>query len=305
MSFEDRMNIDAVVPLRNIRCTTSLVLNQLQKKFKPRRIYVLTKVTNCPYLYRYLQIPNLFCENENNILPNVSITSIKSILNSIKSDASDQQYGFGGHSIAGWYLQQFLKLGIGFSNLNITARYLVWDSDGIMLQNFYGSRLLNGKIPLFTFSPCTSEYVQTYSTLTRTRKEFLPHGFVIHNMIMDTRIISDLMRHICMTDDWYTCWIRKILTTSCEHKTISYCSLGFSEYETFARWSTSHHFDKVRIAGHFHNIVRINSNFECCPRLSLLKQKYKNAPYVVYEAGKCNSNYDSNYILQKYRDHRK
>lgn len=281
------MNIDAVIPLKSIRCTTPLVLQQLQTNFKPRRMYVLTKITNCRHLYKHIRYNNLFCEDENNVLPNLSITRIKKILNSIKSDYSDRQYGFGGHSIAGWYLQQFLKLGIGFSKLNITSRYLIWDSDGIMLQNFYGFELAHRRIPIFTFTPCASQYVRTYAALTHTREKNLSYGFVIHNMIIDSQIVSNFLRNICKTNHKHDCWIKKILETSCENQTSWFCSMGFSEYETYGRWSTSYHHNSVEIAGHFPKIIRITSNTECCPKLAMLKKKYNSFPYVVYEGGKC------------------
>lgn len=294
--------MDAVIPLRHVRCTTPMVIDQLQKNFKPRKIFVLTSIANCPTLRMLVRLPNLQCVDQNTVFPNLSISSIKSILESIKNDATDHQYGFGGHSIAGWYLQQFLKLGIGFSNLNVTSRYLVWDSDAVMLQNFYAPHLYPASrsgvsrapiVPIFTFQRCGLEYVETYSTLTRTQKQYLKHGFVTHNMVMDTKIVADMMRHVCMNKNWHHCWIRKILTASCRNKTTRFCSLGFSEYETFGRWSTSHHYDRVKIVGHFNHIVRIHSQRQCCPEIGFLKKKYKLEPFVVYEGGACKRNNES------------
>ena len=287
------MRIDAVVPMHRVTCTTGMMIRALQTHFRPRRLYLLTRPENCPRLRALVNDneSNAVCINQNRVIPNVSLSAIRALILRT-GHASDVVGGFGGHSTAGWYLQQLLKLGMGISTLNVSSRYLVWDADAIMLRDFYprwGTSLENKRgdpLPFFTFERCARTYTRTLSKLLQSPLTATRVGHVVHSMVMDSSIIDEMLTHICQTPRWGDRWVEAIVNASCVSQSNAYCDMGFSEYESFARWVREFStIGRYRVAGHHRYIVRRHV-WGCCPSMATLDDYAGHGePFVMFEGG--------------------
>lgn len=73
------------------------------------------------------------CHLEDLLLPGVSKASVAALLEA-RFGAAIGASSHGGRQLAGWYLQQFLKLGAAVSIPSLSTYYVVWDMDMILLR---------------------------------------------------------------------------------------------------------------------------------------------------------------------------
>ena len=68
------------------------------------------------------------------MLPGVSISTISEFLQRVHGRIGSTQ--FRGRSVPGWYLQQFVKIGVALKVPDLSKHYLIWDSDMLMTKEY-------------------------------------------------------------------------------------------------------------------------------------------------------------------------
>ena len=134
------MQYDIVLPVahKDIRIARSAI-RSLLKNIDAGSIYIITARGNHHYFREFLKSgPEIKCDikclDENSIISGVDLQSIKQFL--LGKGANPER--------AGWYFQQFLKMGACYLT-GIADHYLIWDADSVLLKpvTFFGN---DGKI---------------------------------------------------------------------------------------------------------------------------------------------------------------
>lgn len=139
-------------------------------------------------------------------------------------------------SRAGWYYQQFLKMGFAF--YNSSSYYLVWDADTIPLRN----------IDFFTvdlkvlFNVKSEHHVAYFNTIKRILDldKIYPKSFITEHMMVNSSYMKEMLSNISNNEEWF--W--SILDA------IDECDLsgsGFSEFETFGNYIYNFHEKTMKI----------------------------------------------------------
>merc|ERR1719265_2666827 len=104
--------MDVFVPVHHANCVTSKMVEHLNIYLGPRRILIATAAENCPIVEGYAE--NVRCLDEDKTLAgNITKQWVSDTIDKMLNlDVAGQQVGYGGHSTAGWYMQQILKLGV-------------------------------------------------------------------------------------------------------------------------------------------------------------------------------------------------
>lgn len=193
----------------------------IKKNIPANRLYIVAKeppsqnnLLDCNFL------------NENDILENLSFNSVA---NSIEQLGGDKKN-------AGWYLQQFIKLGI--SKISKNPYYLVWDADTIPLKHldFFDSE---GR-PYFNLK---REYNKTYfDTIERliSLKKNINASFISEHMIFNVNYVNELIQIINSNQTlkgnsfWEKILFASFYDTNNNQRT-------FSEFETYGIFITKYH----------------------------------------------------------------
>ncbi len=121
-------------------CVTKKAILALNTFFAPQRIIVVTSQDGYCHKFRSFA-SNVQCHSEANLLPGVTKEGIREYLKTTYGGAFDQNF-FKGRDNAGWYFQQFLKMGALEYLPDLSEYYLIWDLDMILLRDlniFYHS----------------------------------------------------------------------------------------------------------------------------------------------------------------------
>lgn len=193
----------------------------IKKNIAATQIYIVAKekptqknLIDCNFLY------------ESSILDGLSYDSVANIITSLGGDKKN----------TGWYLQQFIKLGI--SNISKNKYYLVWDADTIPLRpldffDSYGHPFFNLK------REYKKLYFDTIQQLLSLRKN-IRESFISEHMIFDVELTNELIQKI---NDNYNLkganfW-EKILFACFSVKSTD--QHAFSEFETYGVFITKFH----------------------------------------------------------------
>ena len=192
------------------RCIPYITVN-----LKPRKIIIISssELRN--------KLPNdIVFIDENNLIEGMTLNRVRTAL---ENAGGNPRY-------AGWYLQQFLKL--GFSRVCPDPYYLVWDADTLPLSpiSFFDE---NSGQPVFNLK---REYVEPYfstmNNLLNLKKE-RPESFISEHMLIDTTICKLMLTEIETNGqvNGTAFWEKCIFASDFSHST-----QAFSEYETFGTY---------------------------------------------------------------------
>jgi len=118
-------DMDVVIVMVAPVCTTQQVVERLNFHYHFRKIYFVVKQTEiCPYLQSLAK--NIICLDENKVIPGVTYASLAQRGEKLKQIGQKE-----GSNRVGWYLQQYLKLGVALHVKDLSEYYLVWDADNI------------------------------------------------------------------------------------------------------------------------------------------------------------------------------
>jgi hypothetical protein len=240
---------------------------------KARNIYVITAANNFPH-FRNLErkgIP-LIIIDENTLIPRVDLQSIQNYLR--LKDADPQR--------AGWYLQQFLKMGISYLPA-VADYYLVWDSDTILLRSirFFTDDdkvIIN---PALEYHP---PYFDTYYNILGKRRS-ADFSFISEYMMIKKDYMRELIDAVNDHTSVDQVWVWNIMNAiDLPHLSGS----GFSEYETYGNFIMSVHKDSF-ICRQISSLRSASNRLGMCPNkydLSRLSRKYVYATFEVWSHGK-------------------
>ena len=113
-------------------CVTKKAISALNAFFDPQRIIVVTSQNDYCHKFRSFA-SNVQCHSEAKLLPGVTKEGIREFLKTTYG-AFDQNF-FRGRDNAGWYLQQFLKMGALEYLPDLSEYYLIWDLDMVLLRD--------------------------------------------------------------------------------------------------------------------------------------------------------------------------
>ena len=135
---QDYSWMDVVIVMVAPVCTTKEVVSTLRYNFQFRRVYFIVKDERfCPYLREMADDGYIVCLDENKVLPGVTHSSLmKESDGLIKNSQQSNRVG--------WYLQQYLKLGVSLHIEDLSDYYLVWDADNLSTRPI---KLFNGAAP--------------------------------------------------------------------------------------------------------------------------------------------------------------
>lgn len=126
--------------------------------------------------------------------------------------------------VAGWYYQQFLKMGFALSQY-AKDKYLIWDSDLIPLRNIAFED--EGKYILARKTENHIPYFETMQKLLGYGKS-VDFSFIAEHMVIDTSVMKRLISTLSTCDVPGTTWFEKVINA-----TSGTDDFAFSEFETY------------------------------------------------------------------------
>jgi hypothetical protein len=127
---------------------------------------------------------------------------------------------------AGWYLQQFIKL--GYSRIVEADRYVIWDADTVLIRPM--PFFVRGVAQIGAAKEYHAPYFRTYEKIVGS-KPVLPHSSISQYMPIHCKVARDLLDHI--EERSGKPWVEAILSClPCEQMS------EFSEYETYANYAS-------------------------------------------------------------------
>lgn len=188
-----------------------------QKNLNPNKIVIICPNVTVSKYQIDVEIPGLEIISEDSILLGLSLNSIREIIVSRGGD---------GHR-AGWYLQQFLKMGYAFSSS--TTEYLIWDADTIPL-NYLNYHTSDNKCIFTMKDEFHKPYFDTLEKLLEYGKQ-THHSFIAEHMLINKDRMIELISEIESNSSLYgSSFFEKILY-SINKNNLS--KSGFSEFETY------------------------------------------------------------------------
>ena len=195
--------------------TAQKCISYINNNLKPRKIVIISSAE----LRNEIPSDIVFID-ENDLVEGMTLNRVRIAL---KNAGGNLRY-------AGWYLQQFLKL--GFSRVCPDPYYLVWDADTLPLTpiSFFDE---NSGLPVFNLKREYLEpYFSTMSNLLHLKKE-RPESFISEHMLIDTIICKQMLTEIENNDqiNGTTFWEKCIFGSDFSHS-----EQAFSEYETYGTY---------------------------------------------------------------------
>jgi hypothetical protein len=148
----------------------------------------------------------------------------------IKSMKAKFKRRIGSEDRAGWYFQQFLKMGVS-SRPEIAEYYLIWDSDTILLEPI---EFFNEEKRVFV-NPA-KEYHKPYFNLIEKIlgiERQVNYSFISEHLMVKKEYMNLLIEDIEANTPPNTSWVEHIIN-SIDDKDLGHS--GFSEYETYGNF---------------------------------------------------------------------
>jgi len=219
------MTFDTVIPVSYKDCKfLRKNIPWIRKNIETDVIYVITN-RRC-----FNEFSSHFCSqyrvrliDENQLIPSLSFSSVKNVLAKA-----------GRENMAGWYFQQFLKIGFSLSDF---ARdyYLIWDSDTVPLQ-----KLSFFKDQHILINPKTEHHQPYFNTISKLFKvdKFADYSFISEHIMVDSAIMREMISKILKEANWF-----EIILNHCDLS----INQSFSEFETYGNYCLNYYPDKYTI----------------------------------------------------------
>jgi hypothetical protein len=308
-------------------CVTEFSIEKLNEFLKPRLIHVFTPTEEKCDLFRKMA-SNVRCYTDRQVVPNVSKKSVEDFLVNEFGSVYTDYVAKTGKKLSGWYLQQFVKLGVSrYLGEALTENFLIWDLDMIPMRDLEAfeytaagssdsdsppKALVNvgGKIHIH------KGYELCYEKLTNTTLEIAKDGtsFVTHSLSASKRYMEELVTAFEQggeKDSWPWNILRSVDP--------DYIGYGFSEYASYVTWMLHNHPNEVRVKDSrtwsryppgaslgVTALMVISPNHLCCPTdffLSLVKPLgYEFMGFEIGHSSMCGyhkKEYETSYGLMK------
>ena len=239
----DTSHLDwVIVSLRGL-CITKLALRRLLFLFNPRRIFYITgRPADCKWIDAI--DTRVVCIDEAAYYPAMQLDKLHVACASAAcfspSNCSDPQNRL---RPFGWYLQQFIKLGVSRYIADLSLRYVLWDADNVPL---FGRELFShdGRV-ILRGNPRSAPYGydEVYHTLLGERVPPPPPNiinWVVGYMVIDVRVAQAMLARMesRMHAPWPRCVCKALISEATAPPQTE--KRWFSEYQTYASWLISH-----------------------------------------------------------------
>lgn len=185
----------------------------------------------------------------------------------------EKVYGFPDR--AGWYLQQFAKLGFARTG-NPDEFYLIWDSDTVPTRPF--SLFNKDGTPYYVMADERNEpYWETFQNLFGFKPEYRG-SFISQHMIVNKSIAQDMLSLIEQNNPECPNWIMAIIKNLSRTNHISL----FSEYETYGYFLSSKYPHDLSIRKS--EWLRYGALHSISPSRRLLRRLGHKYDYVAFES---------------------
>jgi glycosyltransferase involved in cell wall biosynthesis len=238
-------------------CVNRVVVELVILNLNPRRIFILAPASACPTFQTYDQ--RVTCIPDDEVLPGVSISTISEFLQRVHGRIGSTQ--FRGRSVPGWYLQQFVKIGVALKVPDLSKHYLIWDSDMLMTKE-YKMFTEDGRVRQHS----GGFFIRQYASFYRLTGQTVLHShdwssFVVHHAVVYKPYMLELIKALSKPNPSAT-WAGPasgslVNTTTAgpnafvwrilENIASSDISIGFSEYTSYASWVLHHHPETVYV----------------------------------------------------------
>eukprot|EP00232_Nephroselmis_pyriformis_P018710 CAMPEP_0182884444 /NCGR_PEP_ID=MMETSP0034_2-20130328/18999_1 /TAXON_ID=156128 /ORGANISM="Nephroselmis pyriformis, Strain CCMP717" /LENGTH=336 /DNA_ID=CAMNT_0025017645 /DNA_START=176 /DNA_END=1183 /DNA_ORIENTATION=- len=239
--------VDVVVVMVAPACTTAQAVRLLKYHFNFRRvIYIVKSPVYCPWITGIAE--GVECLDENKVIPGLTYEGLAR-----KSGVIKKHQGV--NNRVGWYLQQYLKLGVALHLRDLSKHYLVWDADNIPIQPI--DLLAEGgaaRLCVNRGAAMFSEYSRFYKAITGLNllRPSLPGGggqklnFVCGYMMMYRPYVAELLLHVGS----YLAQqgIKDLYPYNIHRKANElFKSALLSEYDSYGSWLLARHPDKLHL----------------------------------------------------------
>lgn len=190
-----------------------------------------------------------WCQQKNVTLLDESLLINNMTINSVRAAVDGH---FEQKMRAGWYFQQFLKMGFALTPY-AKEYYLIWDADTLPTSTLYffdeeGRMLITQK------EEHHRPYFATMKRLIGLGKE-VNFSFIAEHMLIRTSFMKELIERIEKSDIQEENWWKKIIKA-----TDSKSPLGFSEFETYGTF-VNHFYPETVVYRQLHTFRRAGMLF--------------------------------------------
>jgi hypothetical protein len=225
--MEHKFDIIISVGVKDIFIVKKTIL-YINQNINPSKIFLITNLRFFGfYSKKFLTANNVILLDESKLIPGVDINVVKDMVDN----------HFSTHFRAGWYFQQFLKIGFSLTEF-ATDYYLIWDADTIPTTplSFFDE---NERMLLTLKDEYNIPYFDTMKRLTGLEKQ-VDKSFIAEHMIIKTSYMKELINIISHANIPGNTWIEKIINS-----TPSDNGLSFSEFETYGTWIYANHPESI------------------------------------------------------------
>ena len=193
-------DIDVVSVVVKPTCVTKVSVQGINQYIAPRRIHFITKDEHaCEIILKFAN--NIRCYPQDTLVPGLTKQTVSDELQNLYSEKADASGTYMGRELAGWYLQQLLKLGAARHLPYLSHTFLVWDPDMIPLEPFrVFSKERSGatgkeRVMRHVGGYVIKEYEYAYEKLTQEQLANAPDGssYVTHAMLFERSIVEELL----------------------------------------------------------------------------------------------------------------
>jgi hypothetical protein len=222
---------DAVIPVAPGRIDVARSsVDSLRRHLSIRQVYLLgeSRMIDAAKSWR---IPNLILLDEDEIVPGMRLDHVKRMQVAAGHDPRR----------AGYYFQQFLKLGMALRE-DLLEHYLVWDADTVLLRpmKFFTRE---GRI-LITTHPLEMKPVHRDVAKTLLDQEVKGDlSFIREQMMFRKSWVRAMLDRIEVVGGGERSWAQRIMDEIVRRPEQNF---GFSEFETYGSFMREHHADEIR-----------------------------------------------------------
>ena len=217
------------------------------------------------------EIQNVFFINENTLVEGLNLSEIKAIKKRVSNSKRR----------AGWYFQQFLK--IGYARICEDDYYLIWDADTIPINKIemFDS---NGQ-PYIAYR----NFVASDKCFNATQDRLLPNNslhktehrsYIAEHLLVDVSVMNELLDRIESNNEITGDFFFEKIMYSIPRKVINVS--GFSEFELYAAYVLKYH-PNLYIQRKWKNLRNAKTFIGCSPNSIDLKWISKEFDVVSVE----------------------
>lgn len=189
----------------------------IQKNIRPRKIIICSSMQ---LKSEFMEDDDILLIDENRLLEGMTLTTVKEVIEKAGGDPST----------AGWFLQQFIK--IGYAKVCPDDYYLAWDADTVPLRPISFFDKSSSKPLLNLKREYVPAYFETLLHLLGLDKR-CPESFITEHMLFDKTLCKNMIADIeSNTSLRGNAFWEKCIYASCFEKV----KQSFSEFETYGTY---------------------------------------------------------------------